>query len=93
MYLLGVDHNYQKTIDINGNVVVDPNAKDYFCEGYDSDIKEIVVHDMGNNTRAYMDAKSTAPLPLEKQLFIMQPEAASWKCFLESPLIQLWSKI
>ena len=57
IYLLGVDHNYQKTIDINGNVVVDPNAKDYFCEGYDSDIKEIVVHDMGNNTRAYMDAK------------------------------------
>lgn len=57
IYLLGVDHNYQKTIDINGNVVVDPNAKDYFCEGYDSDIKDVVVHDMGNNTRAYMDAK------------------------------------
>ena len=57
IYLLGVDHNYQKTIDINGNVVVDPNAKDYFCEEYDSDIKDVVVHDMGNNTRAYMDAK------------------------------------
>ena len=58
IYLLGVDHNYQRTIDINGNVIVDPNAKDYFCEGYDSDIKDIVVHDMGNNTRAYMDAKA-----------------------------------
>lgn len=57
IYLLGVDHNYQKTIDINGNVIVDPNAKDYFCEGYDADIKDVVVHDMGNNTRAYMDAK------------------------------------
>ena len=57
IYLLGVDHNYQKTIDLNGNVVVDPNAKDYFCEGYDADIKDVVVHDMGNNTRAYMDAK------------------------------------
>lgn len=57
IYLLGVDHNYQKTIDINGNVIVDPNAKDYFCEGYDSDIKEVVIHDMGNNTRAYLDAK------------------------------------
>lgn len=57
IYLLGVDHNYQKTIDINGNVVVDPNAKDYFCESYDDDIKEIVIHDMGNNTRAYIDAK------------------------------------
>lgn len=57
IYLLGVDHNYQKTIDIHGNVIVDPNAKDYFCEGYDADIKDVVVHDMGNNTRAYLDAK------------------------------------
>lgn len=57
IYLIGVDHNYQKTIDINGNVIVDPNAKDYFCDGYDDDIKDLVIHDMGNNTRAYMDAK------------------------------------
>ena len=57
IYLIGVDHNYQKTIDINGNVIIDPNAKDYFCEGYDDDIKDVVVHDMGNNTRAYIDAK------------------------------------
>ncbi len=57
IYLLGVDHNFQKTIDINGNIIVDPTAKDYFCEGYDEDIKDIVVHDMGNNTRAYMNAK------------------------------------
>lgn len=57
IYLLGVDHNYQKTIDINGNVIVDPNVKDYFCEGYDDDIKDVVVHDMGKNTLAYLDAK------------------------------------
>ncbi len=57
IYLLGVDHNYQRTIDIDGNVVEDPAARDYFCEGYDEDIKDLVVHDMGNNTRAYLDAK------------------------------------
>ena len=57
IYLLGVDHNYHVTIDINGNTVTDPTQKDYFCEGYDADIKDVVVHDMGNNTRAYMDAK------------------------------------
>lgn len=57
IYLIGVDHNYRVTIDINGNTVTDPTQKDYFCEGYDTDIKDIVVHDMGNNTRAYMDAK------------------------------------
>lgn len=58
IYLLGVDHNYRVTIDINGNTVTDPTQKDYFCEGYDADIKDSVVHDMGNNTRAYMDAKA-----------------------------------
>lgn len=57
IYLLGVDHNYRVTIDIDGNVITDPHAKDYFCEGYDEDIKDVVVHDMGNNTRAYLDAK------------------------------------
>lgn len=57
IYLLGVDHNYRVTVDINGNTVTDPNQEDYFCEGYDDDIKEAVVHDMGNNTRAYIDAK------------------------------------
>lgn len=57
IYLLGVDHNFQRTVDINGNVIVDNTVKDYFCDGYDEDIKDSVVHDMGNNTRAYIDAK------------------------------------
>lgn len=57
IYLLGVDHNYRVIIDINGNTITDPTAKDYFCEGYDADIQDVVIHDMGNNTRAYMDAK------------------------------------
>ena len=56
IYLIGVDHNYQNTIDINGNLVHDDTVKDYFCEGYDTDIKDVAVHDMGNNTRAYLDA-------------------------------------
>lgn len=62
IYLLGVDHNYRVTIDAEGNVVTDPNQKDYFCENYDADIVDQVVHDMGNNTRAYMDAKAYCEL-------------------------------
>lgn len=58
IYLIGVDHNYQVTIDIDGNIITDPNQKDYFCEGYDEDIKDLVIHDMGNNTRAYLDARA-----------------------------------
>lgn len=57
IYLLGVDHNYQVTIDIDGNVITDPTVEDYFCKGYDYDIKAVAVHNMGKNTRAYLGAK------------------------------------
>lgn len=57
IYLLGVDHNYQKIIDENGNLIEDKTIDDYFCKDYDTDIKDKVVHDMGQNTRAYIDAK------------------------------------
>lgn len=57
IYLLGVDHNYKRIIDENGKIIEDNSVNDYFCEGYDDDIKDIVVHDMGQNTRAYEDAK------------------------------------
>lgn len=57
IYLLGVDHNYRVTINERGETIVDNSAKDYFCENYDTDIKDIVVHDMGQNTRAYRKAK------------------------------------
>lgn len=57
IYLLGVDHNYQVTLDEEGKTVIDNTVKDYFCNDYDTDIKNIVVHDMGQNTRAYKKAK------------------------------------
>lgn len=57
IYLIGVDHNYQNIINDSGEVVVDNSVKDYFCKGYDEDIKDEVVHNMGNNTLAYIDAK------------------------------------
>ena len=58
IYLLGVDHNYQRIIDFEGNIVEDMSVQDYFCDSYDADIKDNVVHDMGNNTRAYLGAKN-----------------------------------
>ena len=38
IYLLGVDHNFAKMIDKNGNVVTDANIKNHFTEEYDKDI-------------------------------------------------------
>lgn len=57
IYLIGVDHNFQKIIDENGKVVEDKTVKDYFIEGYDADIKESVVHNIGGTTRSYMNMK------------------------------------
>lgn len=57
IYLIGVDHNFQKIIDENGNIIEDKTVKDYFIEGYDADIKNEVVHNMGHTTRSYMGMK------------------------------------
>lgn len=57
IYLLGIDHNYSKSIDMNGNVVEDKTVKDYFIDNYDSDIKDQVVHDMRAPTLAFCDVE------------------------------------
>lgn len=55
IYLLGVDHNFDKVITESGEVVVDPSVKNYFCEGYDDDVANEVMHNLGNTTKSYMD--------------------------------------
>lgn len=55
IYLLGIDHNYSKSIDMNGNVVEDKSVNDYFVDTYDADIKDKVVHDMRLPTMAFCD--------------------------------------
>lgn len=57
IYLIGVDHNFDKVITENGEVIIDPSVKNYFCEGYDDDVANEVVHDLGTTTKAYMDVK------------------------------------
>lgn len=57
IYLLGVDHNYRITMDEEGNTTINENVKDYFCDDYDNDIKDLVAHNIWNNTRVYKKAK------------------------------------
>lgn len=57
IYLLGVDHNFDKVITENGEIIIDPSVKNYFCEGYDDDVANEVQHDLGNTTRAYRDVR------------------------------------
>lgn len=55
IYLLGVDHNFDKVITETGEVIIDPSVKNYFCDGYDDDVSNEVQHDLGTTTKSYMD--------------------------------------
>lgn len=57
IYLLGIDHNFDKIITDKGEVIIDPSVKNYFIEGYDQDVITEVTHDLGNTTRAYYDVR------------------------------------
>lgn len=57
IYLLGIDHNFDKIITENGEVIIDPSVKNYFCEGYDDDVANEVQHDIGTTTKAYYDVR------------------------------------
>lgn len=56
IYLIGVDHNYAKMIDENGNVVEDKTVKDYFDDNYDEGIKEKLFnhHNIYNSTQGFI---------------------------------------
>ncbi len=53
IYLLGMDHSYSRIINENGSIEDNPEIKDYFEDSYDSDIRDQVVHDMRQTTRAF----------------------------------------
>lgn len=53
IYLLGIDHNFDKIITESGEIVIDPSVKNYFIEGYDDDVSKEVQHDLGTTTKAY----------------------------------------
>lgn len=57
IYLLGVDHNFSKSMNNKGEVVIDSNAKDYFCEDYNADSDDLYVPNTENTTKTYCDAK------------------------------------
>ena len=57
IYLLGIDHNFDKIITESGEVIIDPSVKNYFVEGYDDDVASEVCHNLGNTTRAYYDVR------------------------------------
>lgn len=57
IYLIGVDHNYSRYIDSNGNVIEDPTVKDYFSSAYDTDFKNVISRNLGDTTLAYISVE------------------------------------
>ncbi|MBE6950625.1 MAG: DUF115 domain-containing protein [Ruminococcaceae bacterium] len=54
IYLIGVDHNFAKMFDKNGNVVIDHSIKNHFADDYDKGIFDQGFH-VDEATEAYMD--------------------------------------
>lgn len=57
IYLIGVDHNYSRYVDSNGNIVEDPSVKDYFSASYDTDFKNVIGRNLGDTTLAYISVE------------------------------------
>lgn len=57
IYLLGVDHSFQTYQDKDGNIIVDPNAKDYFCDQYNQDKDKLFVPKLDLSTLSYIAAQ------------------------------------
>ena len=60
IYLLGVDHSFHISQNKDGNIVIDPNAKDYFCKDYNKDKEELFIPKLDVSTLSYIAAQKYA---------------------------------
>ena len=60
IYLIGVDHHFHTSINDKGEIVVDPTAKDYFCEGYNADKDQLYIPNTDQSTLTFLAAKRYA---------------------------------
>lgn len=57
IYLLGIDHNFRVTQNNKGEIIVDNNVKDYFCDEYNKDKEELYIPNVENTTLSYIIAR------------------------------------
>lgn len=57
IYLLGIDHSFQRYQDMSGQIVIDSGAKDYFCDQYNQDKDQLFVPRLDLSTCAYIKAQ------------------------------------
>lgn len=61
IYLIGIDHCFNKVIDSNGNITK-RNINNYFCEEYDKDKDDLYIPNLDLSTKAYERALSYTKL-------------------------------
>lgn len=60
IYLLGVDHNFNKVINDKGEITIDESAKDYFTDDYNFNKEDLYIPNVEKSTRAFIAAKKYA---------------------------------
>ena len=60
IYLIGVDHHFHTSMNANGEIVVDPTAKDYFSEKYNRDKEKLYIPNTDISTLTFVAAKRYA---------------------------------
>ncbi len=57
IYFIGVDHHFQISQNNKGEIVVDDNVKDYFCDQYNHDKQNLYIPNTETSTLAYLAMK------------------------------------
>lgn len=57
IYLIGVDHHFQTSQNNKGEIMVDNSVKDYFCEKYNEDKKDLYIPNVEKSTQTYLAMK------------------------------------
>lgn len=60
IYLIGIDHHFHISMNNKGEIIVDPNAKDYFSAQYNQDKEELDIPEVDKSTLTFLAAKRNA---------------------------------
>ena len=60
IYLIGVDHHFHISQNDKGEIIVDPNAKDYFSDAYNQDKANLYIPNTDKSTLTFMAARRFA---------------------------------
>lgn len=60
IYLIGVDHHFHTSINNKGEIIIDPDAKDYFSNEYNQDKDNLYIPNTDVSTLTYIAAKEYA---------------------------------